>query len=239
MLGIENQAGDPFPPQYNILDMLFEHRDSDGRPTLARFLTRKLWEWYAYPNPPLWLVDELADVFVASGYVVRDLLRAILTHDEFYSQQARTSTAKTPVDFVIQTLLTLGAKADFKRLPARVEKMGMELFNPPGVNGWDHGAAWLTTSRFLARLEFAQALADGTDKFKFKPEKVIDPSVTTSAEVVDSLLERLGMEVPPVTRQALVDYLAGGQQLPDKDWLIRKFRGLFILVLTLPECQIH
>ena len=54
-----------------MIDILFTHTDSEGRPTTARFISKKLWEWFAYPGPALALVDELADVFVAAGYEIR------------------------------------------------------------------------------------------------------------------------------------------------------------------------
>jgi len=40
-----------------VIDLLFSHTDSEGRPTAARFLAKKLWEWFAHPGPSLALVD--------------------------------------------------------------------------------------------------------------------------------------------------------------------------------------
>jgi uncharacterized protein (DUF1800 family) len=240
-LGVESADGEPFPPSLNVIDALFAHRDSDGRPTLARFICRKLWEWFAYTDPDLTLVDELADVFVASGYHIGSLVSAILTHDEFYSTQAMQSTPKMPVDFALQALEGLDVKTRYKELPNALEAMGMELFNPPSVNGWNHGVAWLSSSSYLARFEFAQDVAAGRkrDEYQLKPQKLIDRRATTAAEHVDSLLARLGVTVPPASRQALIDYLEGGSQLGEDDWIEIKYRGLLVLLLTLPEFQVH
>ena len=49
-LGVEHADGTPYPPETNVLDALFGHRDGRGRPTLARFLVRKLWAWFATPE---------------------------------------------------------------------------------------------------------------------------------------------------------------------------------------------
>jgi uncharacterized protein (DUF1800 family) len=240
-IGIENADGLPFPRALNAIDVLFTHRDTDGRPTAARFIAKKLWEWYAYPDPSIALIDELADIFVAAGYEIRPLVRAILTHDEFYSEQARQSTAKTPVDFTLQGIAALEAKTKLDEMPDFVRFMGMDLFNPPSVNGWNHSEAWLSTSRFLERFEFAQELAAGRDKkiFKVIPKKLLDPSVVSTGPMVDGLLDRMGVTVPDATRQALIDYLDGGQALSDEEWLETKFRGVFVLLLTLPEFQVH
>ena len=239
-IGIENADGLPFPSGVNAIDILFTHRDTDGRPTAARFIAKKLWEWYAYPDPPLALIDELADVFIAANYQVRPLVYAILTHDEFFSDLARAATAKTPVDFALQGIEALEAKTKLDEVPDFVRFMGMDLFNPPSVNGWNH-SAWLSTSRFLERFEFAQELAAGRDKkiFKFIPKKLLDASVVSTGPMVDGLLARMGVTVPDATRQALIDYLDGGDALSDEEWLETKFRGVFVLLLTLPEFQIH
>ncbi|MGI9432863.1 MAG: DUF1800 domain-containing protein [Myxococcota bacterium] len=240
-IGVENADGLPFPPNLNAIDILFTHRDTDGRPTAARFIAKKLWEWYAYPDPSTALIDELADIFVAANYEIRPLVYAILTHDEFYSATSRESTAKSPVDFTLQGIAALEAKTKLDELPDFVRFMGMDLFNPPSVNGWNHSSAWLSTSRFLERFEFAQELAAGRDKkiFKVTPKKLLDPNALGTGAMVDGLLDRMGVTVPDATRQALIDYLDGGNSLEDEEWLETKFRGVFVLLLTLPEYQVH
>ena len=240
--GVENADGNPFPPNLNVIDLLFTHTDSQGRPTAARFIAKKLWEWFAYPGPDLALVDELADVFVAANYEIRPLVQAILTHDEFYTEQAMTSTAKTPVDFALQCVLGLGVQTSMSELPSTLDRMGMNLFDPPSVNGWNHSEAWLATSRYRERFNLAQAIAAGRSKkeYKLKPEKLLDGNVTTSGEIVDGLLAQLGVVgVPPESRQALVDYVDTGLALGDDDWLEIKFRGLLVLIMTLPEFHTH
>ncbi len=240
-LGAEREDGTPYPPETNIHHILLEHRDSDGRPTAARFLVTRLWEWFACPDPPLAVVDELADVFVASGYVVRELLTALFTHDHFYAEECRGAQVKTPIDFALQSLKALEVRSPLKKLPAILEEMGLSLFEPPGVEGWTHGPAWLATSRLLARFELAQAVCDGGDPkaWKFKPKKLFPKGAADTDEIVGFLLERLRIEVPASTRQILGLYLNGGTSLQDKAWLEKKFRGVFILLLTLPEFQVH
>ncbi len=232
----------PFPSQRNVIDILLTHRDSDNRPTAARFMARKLWEWFAYPDPALALVDELADVFVQGGYVVRDLVAAILKHDEFYSSQARQSTAKTPVDFVLQTVGAIGAKAKMGEVAESLSRMGMELLNPPGVNGWNHGDAWLSASRFRARMRFAQDVASSRakrDPYRYKAKKIYPKGVEQAPEVVDAMLERFHVQVPAVTRDQLIQYVGANPDPKDVDWVERKFKGLLLLAMTSPEFQVH
>jgi uncharacterized protein (DUF1800 family) len=237
-LGVEDPEGTPLPPERNVIDLLFTHRDSDGRPTLARFIARKLWGWFAYPAPELALIDELADVFVGSDYRIADLVFAILTHDEFYSDRARASTAKTPVDFALQALLGAGVSGRMADLPRDLSLMGMELFNPPGVDGWNHGEAWLSTSRYLARLDFAQRVAAG-GSYRFDPRRIVDRRASGPDEICDALLARLQLRLSETTRQALIDYVGVPVDATDEDWLQTKLRGAFVLLLSLPEFQVH
>jgi uncharacterized protein (DUF1800 family) len=244
-LGVENADGLPFPADRNVIDILFTHTDSDGRPTTARFITKKLWEWFVYKSPDkVGIVDPLADVFVASGYDIRTLVRAILVHDEFYGDTARRGTAKTPVDFANQLVNSLAVKSSFEALPGALERMGMDLFNPPSVNGWNHSESWLATARFRERFFLAQRIAAGRSKkdsgYQTKVDKLLDPTVTSSGDIVDTMLARFGVTgVPAASRQALIDYLETGAALSDEEWLEVKFRGLLVLIFTLPEFQVH
>jgi uncharacterized protein (DUF1800 family) len=247
-LGVVDAAGVLLPPATNVIDILFTHRDSDGALTMPRFLGKKLWEWFAYPNPSKALVDEITATFIANpsgdpkGFVIRDLVRAIFMHDEFYSVQAKTSSVKNPCEFAFHAIRALRAKTNGKALPGHLDAMGLDLFDPPGVNGWNHGLPWLSSGLFLARMKFAQALAAGRDsELRLTPAKVIDRTSTDAADVADQILARLGMaaHVPPGARQALVDYFEGATSFFDPDTLERKVRGAVMLALSMPEFHVH
>ena len=237
-LGVENEDGTLFPPATNVLDALFTHRDFTGRSSLARFMVRKLWAWFASPTLGEGLLNDLSAAFINSGYVIGELLRALLTHDAFYTEEARTSTAKTPVDFALQALLALGVKTSWRELPPYLARMGMTLFDPPGVEGWQHGPAWLASSRYLTRMQLAQAFASGRsgkDSFTFKP---VVPVGATPTSLVDGALAQLGLEVPSATRELLIAYVSGGE-FGSQSWYEMKLRGLYALLLSLPEYQVH
>jgi uncharacterized protein (DUF1800 family) len=247
-LGVVDAAGLLLGASTNVLDILLTHRDSDGELTVPRFLGKKLWEWFAYPNPSKALIDEITVDFIANptgdpkGFVIRDLLRSIFLHDEFYSAQAKTSTVKNPCEFAFHAIRAVKGKTNGKTLPDHLEAMGMDLFDPPGVNGWDHGLSWVSSGLFLARMKFAQALAAGRDsELKMTPAKVIDRTATDAAAVADDILAKLGMTsyVPAGARQALIDYFEGATSFFDLDTLERKVRGAVMLALSMPEFQVH
>src|SRR5262245_5832040 len=134
-LGVEDGAGGLLPPDRNVIDILFTHRDSDGALTIPRFIAKKLWEYFAYPGPAKALIDSLTGPFIAGGFVITDLLRAMFMHDEFYSTAAKTSSVRNPCEFVVHAMRAVDAKTDGTLLATRLTEMGMELFDPPNVNG--------------------------------------------------------------------------------------------------------
>jgi hypothetical protein len=154
---------------------------------------------------------------------------------------ARTSTAKNPVEFTLQALNALGAKTSFQHLPSDLERMGMKLFDPPGVNGWKHGESWLAADPYLARFKFVVDLVHGYGGFyKLKTEKLVDASDRDAGRILDDLLAILNLQVTAVTRQALIDYVdTGALMTNESNWFWAKIAGLLILLLTLPENQVH
>ena len=241
-LGVEDPSGQLFPPATNVIDILFRHRDSDGALTMPRFLGRKLWEYFAYPDPDIALVDEITTNFIAGGFVIQDLVEAIFMHDEFYSDRAKSSSVRNPVEYAISAIRGLEARGNMKELPFQFDDMGMTLFEPPSVNGWSQGLPWLSSGQFLARLDFAQACGAGrSSALKLIPKKIVPKTATTATEVVDAILKRLQIQhaVPTEARTALIDYFEGETDFRDPVVLDTKVRGAVTLILQMPEVQIH
>jgi uncharacterized protein (DUF1800 family) len=247
-LGVVDPAGVLLPASTNVIDILFTHKDSDNELTMPRFIGRKLWEWFAYPGPSKTLVDEITASFIANpsgdpkGFVIRDLLRSIFMHDEFYSDAAKNSSVKNPCEFAFHAIRALKGKTNGKILPDHLEKMGMDLFDPPGVNGWNHGLPWVSSGLFLARMNFAQALAAGrSSDLKMTPTKIIDRNSVDAGDVTDQILTKLGVtaHVPAAARQAIVDYFEGATNFLDPTVIEQKVRGAVMLALSLPEFQVH
>jgi uncharacterized protein (DUF1800 family) len=241
-LGVVDGAGVLLPPATNVIDVLFAATDSDSELTMPRFLAKKLWEYFAYPNPTKALVDELTGPFIAGGFVIADLLRSIFMHDEFYGAEAKSQSVKNPCEFAFHAIRATRASTNAKPLPDHLANMGMDLFEPPTVNGWNNGLAWLSSGQFLGRFEFAQALAAGRGgDLKMSPTRLFDRSATSADQVVDELLAKLQIAayVPADARQALIDYFGGATNFYDPTVVEQKVRGAIALMLDLPEFQIH
>jgi uncharacterized protein (DUF1800 family) len=144
-----------------------------SQPRTAQYLTWKLWEWFAYPNPDDELVQRLADPFFRQGLNIKVLLRSIMESPEFYSEKAYRAIYKNPVDFAVTTLRQLGYGAqplsndnyqiDLKPATAlriSTKGMGMDLMYPPDVSGWASGPAWVSTATVVERIKWAQIIFD-------------------------------------------------------------------------------
>ena len=156
-------------------------RDNSAKRLIAaRFITKKLWAFFAYPGGPTSVINELADVFLANNLELRPLLRALLTHPEFYSTAARQGLVRTPVDYIVAIGVHTGIPAAQLGIVNWGKLMGQELFEPPNVAGWKQNAAWLTTSALSARAEMARAVTWAlrqNDGFGFLNSMTIDAAI--------------------------------------------------------------
>lgn len=151
-----------------------------GRPETSRYITSKLWNWFAYPDPEERVVERLAKVYRDSGFDIKKILYAIAQSDEFWSEKCVRKQVKSPADFTIAVGRSLGigqswlrqrpAESDlftpiprqmFGPLRGLVDSMtnqGMELLYPPEVAGWDWGTAWISSATMLERIKLSSVL---------------------------------------------------------------------------------
>jgi len=266
------QSNDPMAPNYSapqteyqiLVAKIFDHIDTEGRPTAARFMARKLWKFFAYDpavdagtsRADLGLIDALADEFKntpdlkskVNNYSLKSLLRAMFLREEFYADVTRT--VKGPVEYVVGSVKMLHGKLDSSELTYigdRLSAMGQTLFNPPNVKGWDGNQAWVTSQTLLKRFEFARDIANSdasrNSHLGWNLKGYVDPTATTRQAVVDRFLTLLGpMQIDPDTNDALVSWLGATDadlQLTDPNYLDTYVRGLVNLILTLPQYHVH
>lgn len=239
-----------------LVDAIFNHVDTEGRPTVARHIARKAWKFFAYDpivdvgtsRADLSMIDDLADEFKNNNYSLKALLRAMFLREEFYADSTRT--VKGPIEYVVGSLRMLRGKfvATTKTNLAtdRTAEMGQELLNPPDVFSWRGNQAWITTQTLLNRYSFARDLAQ-RDKSRqnelgFEIYNFLDLNQTTRAQVVDRFLTLLGpLTIDMATRDELIAWLGANDpiDLTDEAYVSTYVRGLVNLILTLPQYHTH
>lgn len=170
----------------------------------CKFLSKKLWENFAYTSPSQAIVDELAQVLFDNDMAMLPWLKSMFNHDEFYSTTARQGKVKSPVEWVVSVMYWTGLRGADLNPQWYVDNMGQEPFGPPNVAGWKHNAYWTNSSLFGARADFAR---DVTWRLRDSNANDIAEG-RTAVEIADALDAMFGLDLSATTRQAILDYVA-------------------------------
>jgi uncharacterized protein (DUF1800 family) len=139
-----------------ILDIII------SQPESARFISAKIWRFFAYDEPDPKLIDALASELLNARDELRPFMKSLFLSEEFYSPQARSSQIKSPVQFLVQALRTLPVQPpDSNVLEFAFRQMGQIPFFPPNVKGWDGGKSWINTATLTFRYKLAHQLVEG------------------------------------------------------------------------------
>jgi uncharacterized protein (DUF1800 family) len=132
------------------------------QPQAARFITAKLWNYFAGETPSDDLNTALAALLRQNGNNFKPVLRAMFRSEEFYAPGVIRNQVKSPVQWLVGTVRVLESELP----PPMVcwgltRNLGQDLFAPPNVKGWDGGLNWITTNNLLARYNEAATLVQG------------------------------------------------------------------------------
>ncbi|MEO7397196.1 MAG: DUF1800 family protein, partial [Ilumatobacteraceae bacterium] len=226
---------------FNGPDIINEILFGAKRQIVARYIVTKLWSFFAYPGAPPAVLDAIAPAFAAS-WDVKQALRAILVHPEFYSSTARQGLVRSPVDWIVAVMVQTGYRAALLNPQWFVEGMGQVPFNPPNVSGWRPNGAWINTSAMGARAEFARSttwkLRDGTLAQNAERGDMGSLATMPIAQAVDTVATMFGLEpLSAITRAALTSYLTvqrAAQRWPD--WW--ESTNLLTMAMIAPEMHV-
>ncbi len=132
------------------------------QPQSARFITARLWTFFAGEPPSEELVTALAETFRSHGNNFKPVVQAMLLSEEFYAPSVVRNQVKSPLQWLVGSVRLLE-----RPLPpplvsyGLMRNLGQELFAPPNVKGWDGGVSWITTNTLLARYNEAATLVQG------------------------------------------------------------------------------
>ncbi len=146
-----------------VLDLLLEQ---DAAP---RWIAGRLLRHFLGVEPGPAIRDRYARLLRENDWEIRPVLAALFTDPEFYAPEIVGGRILGPVDLLVGDVRRLGAKPSGSLLDGMCSLLGQELFQPPDVKGWDGGAAWISTSSYLARGNMAGYLVEGVS-----PHKLLD-----------------------------------------------------------------
>ncbi|HWN99414.1 MAG TPA: DUF1800 domain-containing protein [Blastocatellia bacterium] len=234
-----------------------------GRPATARYLTWKLFNFFVYPlttsSADKKTIDKFANVYLNNNHSIKELVRAIFTSDEFFSERALFSLVKQPVELVVGAVRMLGGnynpgtpgnRGGASVPPNSSRNMGQDLFAPPDVAGFDSNLGWVNTASMLERFNYTNTFA--TNRNTTNPGVSVTndhlKSLTKSGskKTVKKFFTALGPISPGnSTRKTLQAYLEAddnGQPVGftnDDATIDKKVRGLVHQIMCLPEYQLN
>ncbi|HST22603.1 MAG TPA: DUF1800 domain-containing protein [Blastocatellia bacterium] len=236
-----------------------------ARPATARYLVWKLFNFFVYPltssSADKATINKFADVYVNKNHSIKELVRAIFTSDEFFSERARFGLVKSPAELIVGSIRMLGARYnpgtsaaqdDANILAALSIFLGQELFNPPDVAGWRLNLGWINTSTLLNRFTYADLLTINRARDINAPglwlsqEQLRAFTKKNAKKTVKKLLSVLGpLDVDSKTVRTLRDYLETDDQGRSVEFAVndqmidKKVRGLIHLIMCLSEFQLN
>ncbi len=158
VLGTVFPAGQGIAEGERLLDLLARH------PSTARFIATRLVQRFVSDTPPAALVARVAETFRRTDGDLREVVRAIVTSEEFFSRSAWRAKVKSPFEVVVSALRAMGAAVDTTaRAAAIVARLGQPIYQHQAPNGWpETGDGWINTGAILNRINFGMALASGS-----------------------------------------------------------------------------
>jgi uncharacterized protein (DUF1800 family) len=200
-----------------------------------RFLAKKLLQFFVMPSPAEESVSQLAACVRENDFAMRPVLQTMFSSALFFGPEARHALIKSPADFVLGTQRTLAVRVNLRESVTVMTQLGQALFEPPTVEGWKGGRAWINSATMMGRANFAAQLALGR-----RFGEIADPAETAARrgwqrprDAVDYYSELLLARDATAACSAIEEQLAHAAGPLD-----RRLRGVLHLFLTLPEYQL-
>ena len=180
------------------------------QPSTARFLARHMYNYFVADEPqiPAWRLTPPRDVdaikilekaYFDSGYNIGAMLEALFTADFFKAEDVRYAKVKSPAEVVAGTLRLAGDHREVKpglfEISQEPKYMGMDLMNPPTVEGWHTGREWIDSGTLVERINFASDYLGNTDMPGIKDivSRLAGRGASlTPADFVDGCLDLVG-----------------------------------------------
>lgn len=235
-------------------------------PQTARYMCRKLWEFFAYQNPEPALVDRLANVWKSSNGEIRKVLEAITAAPEFWSERCVRQMPKSPVDWSVALFRCLNVGEGIRAMAAAAPKdapikkelreggdginylmtlQGLRLLYPPNVSGWEWYEGWISSQTTMRRVSHSDVIFWGGGEARpfavglaafMKTMAVKEP-----VDIVNQLADVFDMPLSDTDRETLTKRCtaAGGvKALDEKNQAANLFAQVSKIMFAMPSAQL-
>ncbi len=196
------------------------------QPACGRFLADRLLREFVTPAPDPELRTALAATLRRGDYDLAATLRVLLRSAAFHDPRHYRARIKSPVEFAVGIVRSLGVRAAADELSSATSQMGQRLFEPPSVEGWKGHRAWLNSATMLVRMN---AATTAVEPQRFDPDALL--AEHAASEDPAGFFGNLLLDgVVPAALRAELDGIGGA----GADRTRRQVR----LLLTAPEYQL-
>jgi uncharacterized protein (DUF1800 family) len=254
VLGVNIPGGRGIEDGEQVLDLLARH------PSTMRNVSTKLCRRFVADEPPVSLVNKCVATWQKTDGDLREVVRTIVTSDEFFAPQAYKKKLKSPFEFVVSSARALGATCrpqalqNYKvgigqgairnaggerTLSGQVSLMGQPIYAYSFPTGYpEDSRKWVSAGQLIARLNFALTFVDGgLYDIDFSRGLRVDAITGGTPALVDFLSEKLvGGQLSPGTRATLLKQADTLVKTPEASKLTTA-RRVAALVLGSPEFQ--
>ncbi len=163
-----------------MLNMIFAH------PEVAKAIARKVYTFFVYytidASIEANVITPMADIFRNSGYELKPMIEALLKSEHFYDVANKACIIKSPLDFLVGNIRTLGvqfpnvatdAVNTYKSwifVAGYSAVLQQDLGDPPNVAGWaayyqapQYHELWINSATLPNRNKFTDGLSVGVN----------------------------------------------------------------------------
>jgi uncharacterized protein (DUF1800 family) len=196
------------------------------QPGTARFIARHMYNFFVADEVPVpsWrmtppkdkaAIAALEKAYFDSGYEIKAMLRTLFTSDFFKADSARFARVASPAEMVAGLMRMVGEhrgeiRPGLFEISQEPKYMGMDLMNPPTVEGWHTGHEWIDSGTLVERINFGANYLGRTDLPGVKDliDRLMAQGDRLSPEAfVDGCIDLVGcLNVTGSTRQSLVEH---------------------------------
>jgi Protein of unknown function (DUF1800) len=133
------------------------------QPATAHHIAFQLAQYFVADQPPPALVDRLAQRYLETGGIIREVLLTLFRSPEFWDKATVAKKYKSPYQYVISAVRLTGEPVlNMQPLLGTMAQLGEPLFGYQTPDGYkDTQDAWLSPDAMTRRLNFATALGSG------------------------------------------------------------------------------
>lgn len=184
----------------DVLDILLEQKQT------ARFITKKIYQFFVSDQPDEQKIEWLADRFYNSKYDIGGLMEDIFASDWFYDEKNIGTKIKSPIELIsgIQRMLPMKLENE-ESLIVLQRFLGQMLFYPPNVAGWPGGKTWIDSSTLMLRMRIPQLIND-KDEMNVSPKEDDDQAMGRKGENDNEQMKKVKMGKGAKPVQANVDW---------------------------------